>query len=190
MKVSKKLKQIYLKTFLSPVVYNADKYSDHNEAFINNDFQLIHVDSYPDFYSEIFDLYDRLNSTVKSINLLDENNFAFAVPACHLNTYQEEIFTYHSDHEFEEVEVFNWFIFSVLSQLDSKINFKNQSYNCSQYDRKFSSDSDKLFEILIEDIKGNVSILNHSIKFYYDLLIVNKRVNLDNLKSIINVDIF
>lgn len=82
------------------------------------------------------------------------------------------------------------FISTLLKKINKPIVVCNKSFNHCEFEKSFFYDSKVIFELLLNDLNGNVSIFGKSIKFYYDCIIVNNTVTVDNIYSLIKFEKF
>lgn len=158
------------------VIFDKSKYKNHMDAILNNDYQFFYPET---SYSDISDLnqfYQTINTTVKSINLLNDSQFEASIPFFYFDLLEYSYHEYNEDSqlyydEINENDSINLFIEFILNKTESPLLIRNKKITLQEFiDDDYSN---KTFELIYQDLLGNVTIAGHSIRDYYNALVVN-----------------
>ncbi len=148
------------------------------DAILNNDYQYFYPETN---YSDISDLnqfYDTIDTTVKAINNLGGSNFKAAIPFFYFDLLEYFYYNYIDDSSFSYDEIsensaIDIFIEYILNKTNSSLIVNGEKISKEKFLELYDNDMCETFELIYQDLLGNVTIDGKSIKSYYDAVVVN-----------------
>ncbi len=170
--------QDFKKCRFHAVIFDSNKYKNHMDAILNNDYQYFYPDtSYVDI-SDLNQLYNTTNNTVNAINNLSGSNFKAAIPFFYFNLLEYDYYDYLEDssfnyNEISETSVIDFFIEYILNKTNSSLIINGKKISKEEFLELYDNDMNETFELIYQDLLGNVTIDGKSIKSYYEAVVVN-----------------
>lgn len=160
------------------VIFDSNKYKNHMDAILNNDYQYFYPETNYNDISDLNQFYDTIDTTVKAINNLSGSNFKAAIPFFYFNLLEYSYYDYIDDSNFSYDEIsensaIDIFIEYILNKTNSSLIVNDKKISKEKFLELYDNDMNETFELIYQDLLGNVTIDGKSIKSYYDAVVVN-----------------
>ena len=177
----KKIKKFFQENNLKPIIFDGNKYKNHIDAFINNDFKILSLEIASN-YQESLDNYYLFSESISKTNQLTNQNIKLAIPLYHLDTYNYSLYQFYLSNYEDEISVIKNFFIFLFENFGEEIFYKNSK---SLKEKIFELEEDPLcffHNILFEDYLGNITLNGQSL-FYYFNLIIQKKFSIQQVKD-------
>jgi hypothetical protein len=186
--------KLYSQNIFQPIIFDANKYKDHTQAFLNNDFQIIVTNHNSSEYLNAFSFYQANEDTLNSVNKLNNSNLKLAVPVFEIDTYQHNLLelckdTLGFDPEFHILIDFVSYLLSSGKNITISNNNSTEIFNEFEFIELFSTFKE-ISELMKLDFLGKVSIHGKSIAFLFNTIVINQTHNINTIFDAINFDNF
>jgi hypothetical protein len=190
----------YTDNFFLSIVFDANKYKNHHDAFKNNDFKYI---DQPEQYILSSDIHGIQLDTINSINQLSHSNFKLAVPffkfdILQLNYFSDNYEDFYSNvfedhiadhHEYKTIANFILYLLSTNKNMNVIKDNLTQSFNFQNFLDSFNKQH-HIVDLFKLDFQGYVNIQGKPLSFFFDNLVVNQTHDINSIFNAINLDIF
>lgn len=172
------LKQRFKTCRFHAVIFDNNKYQNHFDAILNEDYKFFYPETN---YSDISDLnqfYDTINTTVETLNELANTKFKAAISYFYFDLLEYYYYDYidESEYSYDEINenmTIDIFIEYILNKTNQPLIVNQEKIDKESFKEMYDNDMNKTFDLIYEDLLGNVTIDGKSIKSYYDAIVVN-----------------
>lgn len=171
------LKDKFRRCAFHAVIFDKNKYKNHMDAILNNDYQFFYPETNCSDISDLSQFHHTIDTTVKTINKLNNSQFEASISFFYFDLLEYYYYEYidHSEcshNEINESDSINLFIEFILSKTNSPLVVGDKKITKNEFVDS-DNNSNETFELIYQDLLGNVTIAGHSIRDYYNALVVD-----------------